>query len=61
VIAKATDFIRQVKAELKKVTWPSRKDTYSSTLVVIVLVIFSAVYLGVVDLVLAKLARIVIG
>jgi preprotein translocase subunit SecE len=61
VIGKATEFIQQVKGELAKVTWPSRKDTYGSTLVVIALVLVSAVYLGAVDLVLARLARFILS
>ena len=36
---KALQFLREVKIELKKVTWPSRKQTIGSTAVVIVLVI----------------------
>jgi preprotein translocase subunit SecE len=38
-----------VVAELKKTTWPSRKEVYGTTLVVIVAVFITAVYLFVVD------------
>jgi preprotein translocase subunit SecE len=61
MIAKTNDFLANVKAELKKVTWPTRKDTYASSLVVIVLVLVSAVYLGGVDLILARLVRLILG
>ncbi len=43
-------FFNEVVAELKKVTWPTRKQVTTSTLVVIVVVIVTALYLNVVDL-----------
>jgi preprotein translocase subunit SecE len=49
VISKVTEFLQLVKAELQKVTWPTRKETYGSTMVVIVLVLLVAVFLWVVD------------
>jgi preprotein translocase subunit SecE len=52
-----TDFLTNVRDELKKVTWPSRKDTYASTIVVIVLVVVVGVYLWLVDSVLSALIR----
>ena len=45
----AKQFLREVKTELKKVTWPSRKDTLSGTLVVLVAVFIIAIFLGIVD------------
>ena len=49
MISKVTEFLQLVKAELQKVTWPTRKETYGSTTVVIVLVLLVAVFLWVVD------------
>ena len=46
---KVGEFFQQVKAELQKVTWPTRKETYGSTMVVIVLVLMVAVFLWIVD------------
>jgi preprotein translocase subunit SecE len=54
VIKKAVDFLGHVKVELQKVTWPSRKDAWGSTLAVIVLVLAVAVYLWGVDKVLSS-------
>jgi len=48
---KIMDFIREAKAELKKVTWPSRKQVWYSTLVVIGISLMVAAYLGVLDVV----------
>ena len=48
-------FFQESFAELKKVTWPSRDETVSSTKVVLVSTILIAVMLGLVDFVLFKL------
>ena len=45
----AIQFLREVKTELKKVTWPSRKDTVAGTAVVLVAVFIIATFLGIVD------------
>ena len=50
-------FLREVKTELKKVTWPSRKDTLSGTVVVLVAVFIIAVFLGIVDVGLSNLIK----
>ena len=58
---KATQFVSQAKAELKKVTWPTRQQTLASTGVVMVIVAITAVYLGVIDFILAKLVKFILG
>ena len=58
--SKTTQFLREVKIELKKVTWPSRKETLASTAVVIVLVIIISAFLGLVDMGLSSLIRFVL-
>jgi preprotein translocase subunit SecE len=59
-ISKASQFLREVKIELKKVTWPSRKQTLGSTLVVIILVMIISLFLGVVDAGLSGIIRVVL-
>jgi preprotein translocase subunit SecE len=59
VYTRAVQFLREVKIELKKVTWPTRKQTLGSTAVVIVLVMIISVFLGLVDLSLGNLVRAV--
>lgn len=61
MIGKTSKFLTDVKVELEKVTWPTRKDTYASTIVVIVLVMVSAAYLGGVDMILSRLIRLILG
>ena len=56
-IETAKQFLREVKQELKKVTWPSRKDTLSGTAVVLVAVFVIAFFLGIVDSGLSSLVR----
>ena len=50
-------FYGDVKAELKKVTWPGKKEVYGTTLVVIITVFFFGVYLFLVDIVLRNFVR----
>jgi preprotein translocase subunit SecE len=44
-------FLRDVRAELKKVTWPSRNEVYSTTIVVIIATVFFGLYLYFMDLI----------
>ena len=60
IFTKSAQFLREVKVELKKVTWPSRKQTIGSTAVVIALVMLISLFLGVVDLGISSLIRIVL-
>lgn len=50
-------FLQGVRAELSKVEWPKFHEFVGSTIVVLVLVLFFAVYLGVIDLGLSRLAK----
>jgi len=54
---KAIRFLGDVKSELKKVTWPSKKEVYGTTIVVIVAVFFYGFYLFLVDSVLQVMIR----
>ncbi len=53
-------FFREVKVELTKVTWPSKKQTIGSTAVVIVFVFVVAFFLGMVDIGLSSLIRLIL-
>ena len=54
------NFLKQVKAEMKKVSWSNREELISSTGVVIVTVILLTTFIGVCDLIVSKLIRLVI-
>lgn len=49
---KLLDYIRESKAELRKVTWPTRKQLIASTVIVVLFSVMAAAYLGLVDLLL---------
>ncbi|MBW2201756.1 MAG: preprotein translocase subunit SecE [Deltaproteobacteria bacterium] len=56
----SVQFLREVKVELKKVVWPSRKQTLGSTVVVLILVFIISFFLGAVDIGLSSIIRIVL-
>ena len=58
---KPVSFYNQVKEELKKVSWPTREATITTSIVVLVVVGLITAYLGVVDFIVSKLAQQVIG
>jgi preprotein translocase subunit SecE len=60
IVQKSVQFLREVKIELKKVTWPTRKQTMGSTVVVIILVMIISLFLGLVDVSLSKLVQAVL-
>lgn len=55
------EFFESVKLELSKVTWPTRKETVATTGVVIMIVFMVSIYLGVCDVILSKIMRLVLG
>jgi len=48
-------FLKEVRAEVKKVTWPSRNEVYSTTIVVIIATVFFGFYLFFMDVVFSWL------
>lgn len=52
-------FFREVLAEMKKVSWPSRKELTNYTTVVIVLILLFAAIIGIIDLVLGQLLDLI--
>ena len=55
------DFVRQVRQEVSKVTWPTRTETIQSTLMVVVMVAFAALFFFLVDFVLAELGQLALS
>jgi preprotein translocase subunit SecE len=51
--ARAVQFFRDVRSEVRKVTFPSQKETLASTVVVLIAVFVVALYLGIVDFALS--------
>jgi len=50
-------FLAQVKNEMERVTWPTRKEVYATTLVVLLTSAFFGLYLSAIDVVLVRIAR----
>ena len=61
VLAKTKIFFDEVKTELGKVTWPTRKETIGTTWVVVVIILLISFYLGACDLILTKLMRLILA
>ena len=56
-VTRIREFVQEVLAEFRKVTWPSRPELVSSTAVVIVVTVVLAFFLGGVDIVLARVVE----
>ncbi len=56
-----TRYLRETNAELKKVTWPARRDAMQLTGLVLVVVVISSAVLGLLDFVFARVVGFVIS
>jgi preprotein translocase subunit SecE len=54
-------FLSEVRNELKRVTWPSQKEVYATTVVVILTSIFFGIYLWVLDISVDRIVRWIFG
>ena len=61
VTEKIKQFLTGSKVELKKVTWPTPKQTLASTSVVIIVVVIVSTFLGIVDFGLVKIVKLILG
>lgn len=59
-IDKAKVFIGEARQELKKVTWPNKQQTKTSTWVVLLVTFILAIFLGLVDLLFSKLVGLIL-
>lgn len=59
--SRSMQFLREAKGELKKVKWPTKKELLASTAVVIALSLLVAFYLGLIDFILIKIIRLIVG
>ncbi len=51
-VSRINQFFGDVKMEMRKVSWPGRKEVYGTTIVVLCAVFFFGIYLGLVDTIL---------
>jgi preprotein translocase subunit SecE len=52
-------YFRGVASEMKKVSWPSRKELMNTTMVVLVFILIFSVVVGIIDLGLGKLLELI--
>ncbi len=57
MFGKMGEFFREVTAELKKVSWPSREETVASTGIVLLVTVIVAFYLGFIDVIISSAIR----
>ena len=60
MFTRALEFLAEVKAEVDKVTWPSRREALGGTAVVLVVVLLMATFLGIIDAILSKIVQSII-
>ena len=56
---KTIQFLKEIRVELGKVTWPSKNELIGSTIVVVVVSLLLSAFTGVVDFILSRLAGLV--
>lgn len=49
------NYLRSTRGELKHVSWPTQRQTVTYTLLVVLISVFTGVYLGVLDFALTKI------
>ena len=54
-------YFKETRAEIRKVTWPTREEATNLTLIVLGVTVVMAMFLGAVDYVFATLIRLIIG
>lgn len=55
----AVQFLREVRVEMSKVTWPSREELIQSTIVVLIAVAISGVFIAILDAIFSRLVGLV--
>lgn len=61
MLEKLKKFLKEVQAELRKVTWPTKDELIGSTIVTIVVSLIVALFIGVVDRVLTLVVTSIFG
>lgn len=49
LVASVTEYVKDVRVEMTKVSWPPRAELRESTIVVIVMVVIVSIFIGIVD------------
>ncbi len=61
MLSKVRKFFGEIKVELSKVTWSTRQELANAVVIVLVAMVFLAVFVGIVDLFFSQLIRLILG
>jgi len=60
MLQKAKNFVFEVRAEMQKVTWPTREELVGSTMVVLMTMLILSTFIGVADFFMSLLLRVLL-
>ena len=60
-MANPLQFMREVREEVGKVTWPTRRETLITTIMVLIMAVLAAIFFMLADQIISKLVKIVLG
>ena len=55
------EFLKQVRSETKKITWPTKQETIQGTIAVFIMVVVASLFLFVADQVISVIIRFILG
>lgn len=61
IFSKVTKYLREVRSEMTKVTWPTRGQTVKMTLLVIIVSVVIGVFIGSLDILLSRIAGAILS
>jgi len=61
MIKNPVEFIREVQSEVRKVTWPTRRETMITTSMVFIFVVIAAVFFVLADKIIAFVIQLLLG
>ena len=59
-LVRLTRFLREVRSEMKKITWPSKQELTANTIVVLVSVFFAATLIWIIDGFFAQILKVIL-
>ncbi|MBY0400023.1 preprotein translocase subunit SecE [Myxococcota bacterium] len=61
LVERSLDYVREVRGEFDKITWPPQTEMVNGTIAVLVIVVVMATFLGIVDFGLSRVMQMVLG
>ena len=60
IVSNISNFFREVNAEMRKVTWPTREELIGSTSVVLITMLILSTFIGIADFVMSHLIKLIL-